>query len=87
MSGEMCKVDGCDRAAAVRGWCGGHYQRQYHGRPVAGPIRSVGHPVMCPVCWQTVRYLRRVPHHHDTTGARLCPMSGHTLSEAMVSDE
>jgi len=31
-----CSVDGCERTAARRGWCGRHYQRWYnHGSPTA----------------------------------------------------
>jgi hypothetical protein len=32
-----CSVDGCDRAADVRGWCRAHYKRwRRHGDPTAG---------------------------------------------------
>lgn len=33
---ETCSVEGCERVARSRGWCGKHYQRWYnHGDPLA----------------------------------------------------
>jgi len=33
----LCKIDGCDKAASKRGWCGAHYRRwQRHGDPLGG---------------------------------------------------
>ena len=34
----ICSVEGCGKAAAVRGWCHGHYHRwQRYGEPTGGP--------------------------------------------------
>lgn len=33
-----CQEEGCSQPVKARGWCGSHYARWRHGRPVAGPI-------------------------------------------------
>jgi hypothetical protein len=35
-----CKVMGCDRPAAARGWCFGHYHRWARTGEVGGPLRT-----------------------------------------------
>lgn len=43
----VCSVEGCDRLAIARGWCGKHYQRWSHnGDPVVGTSLKVNGPLI-----------------------------------------
>jgi hypothetical protein len=35
-----CKVNGCGRRVAGRGWCSSHYRRWLAGKPLDTPVRG-----------------------------------------------
>jgi len=62
-----CSVGGCDREAATRGWCQGHYLRWYRtgdvraDRPLATRRRE--EPCTVPGCPRTTRVRGLCPSH------------------------